>query len=126
VPAESGWWADTVGEHFKDLARAAPLLKTLHLTDEVAGWPVKRCSTGERARLALVRALAIDPAVLLLDEPTSALDEATTLAAEELVGSRIRQGMSVMWVTHDAAQARRVASRGLKILEGQVEEIALI
>jgi phosphate-transporting ATPase len=49
--------------------------------------------------------------VLLLDEPTSALDPASTAAVEALIGERISDGTSVIWSTHDDAQARRVGSR---------------
>ncbi len=56
VPAEPGWWADTIGEHFVDWAGALPLIERVGLTDAAKSWPVARCSTGERPGLALVRA----------------------------------------------------------------------
>ena len=74
VPAEPGWWAETIGEHFGDWTAAAILLKDLGFPDEAKNWPIARLSTGERLRLALVRALIIRPKVLLLDEPTAALE----------------------------------------------------
>ena len=89
---------------------------------EAAAWPVARASTGERARLALVRALMAGPQVLLLDEPTAALDAASVAAAEALIAERAGGGVSVLWVTHDAAQAARVAKRGLIVEDGQVRE----
>jgi phosphate-transporting ATPase len=49
--------------------------------------------------------------VLLLDEPTSALDSASAAAVESLIAERIANGTSVVWSTHDDAQARRVGSR---------------
>jgi hypothetical protein len=54
LPAEPGWWADTVGEHFTDRAAAAPLLQELRLAADIMGWPVARLSTGERARYRTV------------------------------------------------------------------------
>ncbi len=125
VPAESGWWSERVGDHFADWERAAPLVQALGLPAETRAWPVARLSTGERQRLALARALALEPRVLLLDEPTSGLDDAATGAVERLLDERLRQGVGVLWVTHNAAQARRLARRGLIIVAGQVRLAAL-
>ncbi len=125
MPAEPGWWADTVGEHFADWAGISPLLPKVGLPDEARGWPVARCSTGERLRLALVRALALNPRVILLDEPTAALDAASVSAVEGLVRERLGTGMSALWVTHDDVQAGRVARRTLTIDGGVVQEAVL-
>ena len=122
VPAEPGWWAETVGEHFDNWASALPLIERLGLAGEAKGWPVVRCSTGERQRLALVRALALNPQVLLLDEPTAALDTATAVAVEGLILERVAGGMSALWITHNAEQAGRVAERALIVEAGQVRE----
>src|SRR4051794_9301217 len=69
VPAEPGWWAETVGEHFVSWPTAVPMLARLGFPDETKAWPISRLSTGERLRLALARALIVRPKVLLLDEP---------------------------------------------------------
>lgn len=124
VPAEPGWWADSIGEHFSDWSAALPLVERLGLPAEAQEWPVARASTGERSRLALVRALAAVPAVLLLDEPTAALDAAATAAVEALIAERVSGGLSVIWVTHDAAQASRVAKRTLYVNAGEASEAA--
>ena len=92
VAAEPGWWAETVGEHFRTWAEAAPLCAQLGFSEEVKTWPVARLSTGERLRLALVRALLLLPRVLLLDEPTAALDEASVAAVETLIAARRKRG----------------------------------
>src|SRR3954463_13362829 len=118
VPAEPGWWAETVGEHFVDRAAAAVFLKSLGFPDETGTWPISRLSTGERLRLALVRALIMRPKVLLLDEPTAALDAASVAAVETVIAAERRSGLAVLWVTHDASQARRIADRQLVMEAG--------
>jgi putative ABC transport system ATP-binding protein len=122
LSAEPGWWADRVGEHFGDWESAAPLVLRLGLSADAGEWPVSRASTGERARLALIRALVAVPQVLLLDEPTAALDAAAVAAIEALIAERIAGGLSVIWVTHDAAQAARIAKRKLTVEGGEVLE----
>lgn len=113
LPAEPGWWGESVGEHFHDWSAALPLLQRLGLAADADAWPMQRPSTGERLRLALVRALLQSPRVLLLDEPTAALDAAAVRAVEALIADCLHQGMSVLWVSHDPAQAARVARRQL-------------
>ena len=124
LPAEPGWWADLVAAHFSDWRAAAPLVAALGLPDTCRDWPVSRLSTGERQRLALVRAVILEPHVLLLDEPTSGLDDEATAAVERLVGEKLGRGAGALWVSHDAAQARRLARRCLEVADGVVSEAA--
>jgi putative ABC transport system ATP-binding protein len=78
-------------------------------------------SGGEAQRVAITRALANEPDVLLLDEPTSALDEAAKLGVESLLESLIRQHhLTCVWVTHDAAQAARMADKVLLLQAGRM------
>lgn len=108
VAAESVWWADTVGEHFRAPDQSA--WADLGFAPEVAGWEIRRLSSGEKQRLGLLRALQSRPAVLLLDEPTSALDRVNTERVEALIADyRADTGAAVVWVSHDPAQLDRVA-----------------
>ncbi|WP_407114946.1 ATP-binding cassette domain-containing protein [Bradyrhizobium sp. LMG 9283] len=113
LAAEPGWWSDTVQEHFSDWNDALPLVERLGLPPGCGPWSIQRLSTGEKQRLSLARALMLRSRVLLLDEPTSALDAASAAVVESLIAERISNGTSVMWSTHDNAQARRVGSRVL-------------
>lgn len=122
VPAESGWWADTVGDHFISGSDTPACLEALGLPSEVLTWQVARLSTGERQRLALARALENNPHVLLLDEPTASLDPAATEAVEKLIAARRAEGISVVLVSHDAEQVKRLAQRTLKLPEGDLVE----
>lgn len=125
VPAESGWWADTVGAHFPNWPAAAPIVEAFGLTASSRLTPIQTLSTGERQRFALIRALVLRPRVLLLDEPTSGLDSEAGAMVEKEVAKRLAEGASAIWVTHDAAQAERVARRCLKVDHGHVAEAPL-
>ena len=97
--------ADSI-EAVEAVETALPLLD---LPAAILDAEVARLSTGERQRLALLRSLSRKPAVLLLDEPTASLDEASTLAMEALLKARLREGLSIIWVTHSTQQAARVS-----------------
>ncbi len=122
VPAESGWWADRVGEHFENKEGIAALLKAVAMPTDALDWPVSRLSSGERQRLALARALARRPEVLILDEPTSALDEATKENVEALLLRKREEGMTLLVITHDPGQAERLGDVFWRIEKGRVEE----
>src|SRR3954447_21680124 len=111
LAAQPGWWSDTVQGHFTGWGDALPLVTRLGLPDDCGPWPIQRLSTGERQRLGLARTLMLRSRVLLLDEPTSGLDPASAAVVESLIAERISSGTSVVWSTHDKAQARRVGSR---------------
>ena len=77
---------------------------------------------GEQQRLAVARALAGAPRILLLDEPTASLDPASTLAIEELVRQAQAEGVTPLWVTHDIGQARRLGQELVFLQAGRVAE----
>lgn len=86
--------------------------------------PARKLSGGEQQRLALARALATEPDVLMLDEPTASLDPAATQAIETIVAEEAAQGTRVLFVTHDVGQARRLASDVVFLAQGRVVEQA--
>lgn len=90
--------------------------------DRLAGSPARVLSGGEQQRLAIARALATGPEVLLLDEPTANLDPAATQAIENQVVAAHRAGTTVVFVTHDLGQARRLANDVVFMHRGQVAE----
>lgn len=125
IPTIPGWWAETVGAHFDEWPTAVPLVIELGLPENCNVWPVERLSTGERQKLGVIRALLLNPRVLLLDEPTSGLDMEASNAVERLVMSLITKGTSCLWVSHDDRQIRRISRRSLVIEESGVREVVL-
>lgn len=71
--------------------------------------PARKLSGGEQQRLALARALALQPQVLFLDEPTASLDPASVLLIEDIIQNARDGGTRIVFVTHDIGQARRLA-----------------
>src|SRR5437588_8234431 len=81
----------------------------------------QQLSVGEQQRVMLARALSLEPAVLLLDEPTAALDQRSRDAVERtLLELRTRLSAALIIVTHDQAQARRLAERIVVLADGRI------
>ena len=124
VAAEPGWWAPTPRAHMPASARIDRLVRTLGLGPEHLDRPIPELSTGERQRLALVRALADDPGVLLLDEPTAALDAQSAALVEELIRFEALAGRRIMLVSHDGAQIERLAHARLLLARPRPAPVA--
>lgn len=109
VSSEAAWWADTVGGHFAKGEAPTDLMAQMGLPEQKLDMIPQQLSSGERQRMALVRALVRKPQFLLLDEPTSALDGETTFRVEAVLRAYMTAGTGVVLVTHDEAQAGRLA-----------------
>ena len=121
LPAETHWWYESIGQHFSKQDDTA--LQRLGFDKQTWQWEVTRCSSGERQRLGLLRALANQPQCLLLDEPTGSLDPENTLRVEQLVQDYARdRQVPVLWVSHSMEQIKRVAVRHYAFREGQLIE----
>ncbi|WP_422096081.1 amino acid ABC transporter ATP-binding protein [Variovorax sp.] len=103
--------------------RAMALLARVGLANKARAWPGE-LSGGQQQRVAIARALAMQPPVMLFDEPTSALDP--EMVGEVLLVMRdlVRDGMTMVCVTHEMGFAREVADRVLFMDEGKVLERA--
>ena len=89
---------------------------------ERARQPARLLSGGEQQRLALARALAVDPEVLFLDEPTASLDPASVLKIEEIVSRAQARGAKIIFITHDIGQAKRLAGEVVFVNHGRLLE----
>ena len=101
--------------------RVAALLDRVGLAD-LAQRPARRLSGGEQQRLALARALARDPEILLLDEPTANLDPAATRSVEEIVLMAAQSGIKIVMASHDLGQVRRLAGDVIFLVRGALCE----
>jgi tungstate transport system ATP-binding protein len=106
------------GRHDDEIDRLLALVGLEH----AAGRPARRLSTGEQQRLALARALAREPDVLLLDEPTASLDPASTKAIEDIIRTVSQRGIKVLLSTHDLGEARRLAGDVMLLHRGRIVE----
>ncbi|MGY4928029.1 ABC transporter ATP-binding protein [Streptomyces sp. 900105755] len=105
-------------------SRAAELLELVGLGDKAERFP-HQLSGGQQQRIALARALALRPRVLLLDEPLSALDAKVRLTLREEI-RRLQQelGITTLFVTHDQEEALSVADRVAVMRAGRLEQCA--
>jgi polar amino acid transport system ATP-binding protein len=101
--------------------RAMSLLKRVGL-DQKAGQYPARCSGGQQQRIAICRALALDPKIMLFDEPTSALDPEVGLEVLAVMRELANDGMTMMIVTHEMSFAEDVSNRVIVMADGRIIE----
>ncbi len=107
----------------RDPERVVRALAQVGLT-ALAAAPARKLSGGELQRMALARALVLDPAVLLLDEPTANLDPYNVGLIETIVREQNQtRGTTVVLVTHNVFQARRLAHRVGLLLNSKLIEV---
>jgi tungstate transport system ATP-binding protein len=104
----------------QDVAALLDLVGLQALADR----PARRLSGGEQQRLAIARALARKPRLLLLDEATASLDPAQTKIIEDLIARISEGGVKIVFATHDLGQARRLAGDIVFLVKGRVAEHA--
>lgn len=116
APVRLGKWAaDEAGE------KALALLKRVGLEEKAQAYP-NRLSGGQKQRVAIARALAMNPEILLFDEPTSALDPEMVGEVLEVMKKLVREGITMLVVTHEMGFAKEVSSRVLFFDHGVVLE----
>jgi putative ABC transport system ATP-binding protein len=117
------------GTVFENLRVAEPLLTEddavtalgrARLEPDFLRRPATELSGGEAQRVCLARTLVTNPEVLLMDEPTSSLDPQARGALEQLALDLSAAQVTVVWVTHDLAQMRRIADSVIVMIDGRV------
>jgi putative ABC transport system ATP-binding protein len=107
-----------------DDVQATELLARVQLGPDFLDRNATELSGGEAQRLCLARALAVEPEVVLMDEVTSSVDPTARRALEGLARSLAANGIPIVWVTHDLAQARRLADATLVVVNGHIADPA--
>jgi tungstate transport system ATP-binding protein len=102
-------------------ARIDELLQRVGMA-ELLPRAARRLSGGEQQRLALARALARDPELLLLDEPTASLDPAAARSVEEIILTAAQSGIKIVMASHDLGQVRRLAGDVVFLVRGRLSE----
>lgn len=102
--------------------KALELLDKVALGEHALDRDTASMSGGEQQRLALARALTVDPDVLLLDEPTSALDERAAQAVDRVIADLVADGLTVVLVSHDLDRVADVADNVLVLERGRLVE----
>ena len=100
-------------------SRAEEALRRAGLADR-RDRPARTLSGGQQQRLALARAWAVRPDVLLLDEPTSNLDPAAKKAIESMLAGFVAEGLTLVMSTHNLGQAKRLAGRIVYLADGRI------
>jgi putative ABC transport system ATP-binding protein len=102
----------------KSLERAMDLLRQVGLEDHATKRP-SAISGGQQQRVAIARALANDPSLIVADEPTGRLDSVTAEAIFQIFNDLVKQGKTILMVTHDQSLASRL-SRVIRIADGRM------
>ncbi len=103
--------------------RVEAMLEAVHLADK-ANTPVPHLSGGEQQRVAVARALVVEPAVLLFDEPLSNLDVALRVKTREEIRTLQRRfNITAIYVTHDQTEAMSLSDRIAVMRQGRIEQI---
>lgn len=106
-----------------DRKRIDELFSVFHMSTDFLSKDVKTLSGGEKQRIALIRSLLFKPEILLLDEITSALDADNTEIVENIITSLNKEGITVLWITHNLEQSRKYANKLLTIEAGEIKAL---
>lgn len=129
-------FGDTIMDNFKfpftvrhkpvDKNRIEYLCNLFRIPIDMLDKPIDNLSGGEKQRIALIRSILFKPDVLLLDEVTSALDHENTLIVEEVIEKLNKEGITILWVTHNKEQSIKHANKLLTVEQGKLKSFEVI
>ena len=133
VPQETYMLPGTVydniayGQNLQGLKNEAVIKQSLNdagLDSSFLTKDAMKLSGGEKKRVSLARALAINPKILLLDEPTNGIDPKVLVTVEKnIIDFARKRNLTILWVTHNIDQAKRVSDRIANLKEGTITEV---
>ncbi len=133
VPQESVMFSGTVFDNvsygpsidgYVDKKHILTCIEDAGLPSDFKDREAEKLSGGEKRRVALARALALKPEVLLLDEPTSGVDPKRKEKVEKsILNFSKKRDLTVLWVTHDVEQAKRISTKIANLRDGRIFRI---
>ncbi len=109
-----------------DFNRVSELLDVFNLSKDYLDKSIKNLSGGEIQRISLIRSLLFYPEILLLDEITSSLDIDNTVIVENSMNQLSKEGVTILWVTHDLNQSMRDSNKLLTIESGKIKSLEVL
>ena len=102
------------------------LFEKFKMSTSIINQNVNKLSGGEKQRIALIRTLLFNPDILLLDEVTSALDAENAEITENIIKNLNKNGITIIWVTHNFEQSRKYANKLLTIEAGMIKSLEVL
>lgn len=109
-----------------DTKKIDELFSMFHMPTNFLNKDIKTLSGGEKQRISLIRSLLFKPEILLLDEITSALDANNAEIVENVISSLNKEGMTVLWVTHNLEQSRKYANKLLTLETTEIKSLEVL
>lgn len=107
------------GESY-DGKRVEELINSFNLDKSIIEEDVEKLSGGEKQRISLIRSLIYRPEILLLDEITSSLDEDNARLIGEVISNLNKEGLTILWVSHNLEEINRLSKRTIEIEGGRL------
>ena len=109
-----------------DKNKIIEFLNKLNLDKSYLEKDTNSLSGGEKQRISLIRNFIFTPDILLLDEVTSALDDYNTRVVEEYLEEMNKSGVTIVWITHDKEQSKRIFNKRIVIESGKIKEVEVL
>ncbi|WP_370572302.1 ATP-binding cassette domain-containing protein [Methanomethylovorans sp.] len=107
-------------------SRVKELFSLFNISFTFLNADVQNLSGGEKQRISLVRTLLFLPEVLLLDEVTSSLDVENIRMVENAISSLNRDGITILWITHDPEQSQKYANKIITLEAGEIKSLKVL